>query len=194
MEYGAQHLMWAPFAADNAESADALPKYGASISLGELVKVSDSPSFAEAKAAGDNKAAARYIKRFTQCTVQAEVLELANATASAIFGATLEGTDGKRNLHLNVRDSAPYGGMAFYTVNLLEDDTIGYQGVYYPKLKASMQGKEYNTTGDSITLSSGKVDFLATACANGDWKVLSEMYKTEAEAKDWVESMVKASV
>lgn len=193
MEYGAKCLRWAPFAATNPEPENALPNYGTPMTLGELVKVSDNPSFVEGKAAGDNNATARYIKKFQQCTVDAEVLEFSNEVAAAIFGSTLDTTENKKNLHFNDADNPPYGGLAFYTTNLMSGNVVKFQGVYYPKLKASMQGKEYSTTGDSITLTSGKTQFLAMRCNNGDWKVQSEFFSTEAEAIAWVNEMVKAA-
>lgn len=193
MEYGAKGLRWAPFAASNPEPENALPNYGTPLTLGELVKLTDNPSFVEAKAAGDNNATARYIKKFQQCTVDAEVLEFSNEVASAIFGSKLDTTENKKNLHFNDADNPPYGGLAFYTANLMSGNAVKYQGVYYPKLKASMQGKEYNTTGDSITLTSGKTQFMAMRCNNGDWKIQSEFFATEAEAIAWVNEMVKAA-
>lgn len=193
MEYGAQRLMWAPFASSNPEPASALPNYGTPMSLGELVKVSDNPSFVEAKAAGDNNATARYIKKFQQCPVDAEVTDFTNEVASSIFGAKLDATESKKNLHFNAADNPPYGGMTFYTVNLMSGNIVKYQGVFYPKLKAAMQGKEYNTTGDSITLTSSKTQFLAMQCNNGDWKIQSEFFSTEAEAIAWCDDMLKAA-
>lgn len=193
MEYGAQGLRWAPFADSNPEPENALPNYGTPMSLGELVKVSDNPSFVEAKAAGDNNATARYLKKFQQCPVDADVLEFSNEVASAIFGAKLDTTENKKNLHFNAADKPPYGGLAFYTTNLMKGDEVKYQGVCYPKLKAAMQGKEYNTTGDSIVLTSSKTQFMAMQCNNGDWKIQSEFFDTEEAAIAWVADMIKAA-
>lgn len=193
MEYGAKYLQWAPFAASNPEPTGALPNYGTAVNLGEMVKVSDNPSFTEASAAGDNNATARYIRKFQQCPVDAEILEMLNEVASSVFGATLDTTSGKKDLHFNVADKPPYGGMAFFTEGQLKDGSTAYQGIFYPKLKANMQGKEYSTTGTSITFSSRKVQFMAMACGNGDWKIQSEYFATEAAAKAWVDAKLAAS-
>lgn len=193
MEYGAKYLQWAPFAESNPEPAGALPNYGTAVNLGELVKVGDNPSFAEASAAGDNNATARYIRKFQQCPVDAEITEMLNAVASAVFGAKLDTTTGKKNLHFNISDKPPYGGLAFFTEGQLKDGSTAYQGIFYPKLKANMQGKEYSTTGSSITFSSRKVQFMGMACNNGDWKIESEYFTTEDAAKAWVDAMLAAA-
>ena len=48
-------------------------------------------------------------------------------------------------------------------------------------------------TGESITLSSSKVQFVSTACNNGDWKIESALFDTEAEAEAWAEEKLPAS-
>lgn len=194
MEYGAQYLQWAPFAESNPEPANALPNYGTAVNLGELVKVSDNPTFVEGSAAGDNNATARYIKKFQHCTIDAEVLDFSNEVAAAIFGATLDTeTASKNNLYFSAKDNAPTGGLAFYTVNMMRNNVIKYRGIMYPKVKASMQGKEYNTTGSSITLTSDKTQFMGMACNNGKWKIQSDFFATEDEAKAWVDAMLAAA-
>ena len=81
-KYGAKYLRWAPFA-ETTPDADAasFPKYGDPISLGALVKVTDSPSFNEAKAFGDN-ALEEHVNEFKECGVAVEVTELANSPAA----------------------------------------------------------------------------------------------------------------
>lgn len=57
-----------------------------------------------------------------------------------------------------------------------------------------MQGTEYATKGDSITLTGGALNFTAAAPANGKWKVESDDFPTEKAAKDWVDKKIaKAS-
>lgn len=185
MEYGAKEPKWAPFAAENPEPAGALPNYGTPVTLGEFSALTDNPSFVEASAAGDNDATARYMKRFQQCLVDLTVLDMANEVASSVFGSTLDTTEGKRDLHFSKDDNPPYGGLAFTTENRMKGDVTKYQGVFYPKLKANMQGKSYSTTGSSITLQSTALQMMGMACNSGDWKILSELFDTEAEAAAW---------
>lgn len=121
-----------------------------------------------------------------------EVTELANSVASAVLGAKIE-SEGGKDLVFSTEDNAPYGGLAFY-INKMVKGVKSYHGIYYPKAKAAMQGTEYATKGDSITLAGGALNFTAAAPANGKWKVESDDFPTEKEAKDWVDKKIaKAS-
>lgn len=189
-KYGAKYLQWARFKDTTPDdSASALPLYGAPMNLGCLVKVTDSPSFNEAKQYGDN-ALKEYVYEFKECGVDVEVTELSATTAAALFGATI-GTSPDTDLKFGSADNAPYGGLAFYICKLV-DNVKKYQGVYYPKLKAAMQGEEYDTTGDGITLTGGKVKFTASAPKNGQWKIVSADLETEEAAIIWVDGKIVA--
>lgn len=187
--YGAKYIQWAPFAETSPdESAEAYPKYGDPINLGALQKATDSPSYNEAKIYGDD-ALDEYVSEFKECPIDVEITELSNAVASAVTGAQID-SSGDKDLHFNSSDEAPYGGMAFFVKKMVHKKVV-YQGIYYPKLKATMQGEEFNTKGDSITLAGGKLHFLASTCAKGDWKVKSDDLTTEAAAKTWVDGKIK---
>lgn len=184
MKYGAKMLMWAPFAKDNPEPDDSLPNYDTASQLGELNKVSDNPQFNEAKAYGDN-GLARYANEFKEVAVDVEILDMSNEIASEVMGANIE-SDVDKDLVFNTDDNAPYGGLAFYINELLADNVKKYKGIFYPKVKASMQGKEYTTKGESITLTNEKLHFLGSAAKNGDWKKESPYFDKEGEAEAWV--------
>ena len=191
MKYGAKMLMWAPFGKENPEPENSLPSYGTAKQLGELNKVSDNPQYSQAKAYGDN-GLARYVNEFKEVTVDVEILDMANETASEVMGAAIETGDDK-DLIFNAEDNAPYGGLAFYISELLEDNVKRYKGIFYPKVKASMQGKEYTTKGESITLTGEKLHFLGSAAKNGDWKKESPYFSSEDEAAAWVKKKLGAS-
>ena len=112
MKYGAKMLQWAPFAESDPEPAGALPKYGTPMNLGKLNKVTDSPTFNEAKGYGDN-ALTVHVTEFKEVGIDVEVNELPNTAASAIFGAKLDAEEGQ-DLHFGAEDNPPYGGLAFY--------------------------------------------------------------------------------
>lgn len=186
---GCKYIQWAPFAATNPEPDAALPNYGTPVNLGALSKVTDTPAFNEAKSYGDN-ALAEYASEFKECPIDIEVTELTNAVASGIFGGTID-TENASDLKFGASDVAPYGGLA-YIVCKQVNNVNKYQGIYYPKVKAAMQGEEYTTKGDSITLTGGKIKFTSSACNSGDWKIKSADLDTEAAAKTWVDAKIKA--
>lgn len=191
MRYGARYLQWAPFASANPEPEDALPNYGTPVNLGALNKVTDSPTYNEAKGYGDD-ALKVYVNEFKEAAVDIEVTELANAVASAVLGASLSG-DEAPDLEFGADDNAPYGGLGFFISKMLDGNKKAYQGIFYPKLKASMQGEEYSTKGETITLANSKLKLLAAACNNGKWKIKSDDFDTAAKAKAWVDAKVAAA-
>jgi len=188
--YGCAYPKWGAFKDTNPDASDsAFPKYGSVKTPGKLVKVTDAPSFNEAKVYGDN-ALAEYVNEFKECAVTVETTEIENEIASAMFGATIATTGS--DLSFGAEDNAPYGGFAFYTKMMVGGQTY-YQGVYYPKVKASMSGTEYATKGDSITLATGTINLVASVPANGKWKVLSNKLSTESAAKEWVDAKIVVS-
>lgn len=191
MQYGAKMIQWAPFAAQDAEPDGGLPKYGAPTNLGALNKVTESFSFNEVSAYGDDVRKAN-IKEFKEGSLAIETLYLSNANASAISGAELE-TDESKELKFGSNDLAPYGGLAFFTTHMRDDGTKYYQGIYYPKVKANMEGEEYNTKGESITLSNPKITFAVFEAKNGKYKIKSDEFADEASAKNWVNEKIKAA-
>lgn len=187
-QYGAAYLQWAPFAKDSPEPEDALPIYGDPINLGALKKVTDAPTFSEVTAEGDN-ITQDSVAEFTGGTVDAEVTEVENAVAAAIYGTAAIGEDG--DLVFADSDEPPYGGLAFY-VNKVKGTRKFYQGVYYPKVKATPQGTEYTTQAKSgVTLTGGKIRFAWERPKFGKYLYKSKPLNTVAEAKAWVDAKIK---
>lgn len=181
--YGAKYIKWAPFADVGPESGEGYPKYGSALVLSKLVKVTDSPTYAEGKLYGDDELA-EYASEFVENDIDIEVTEITNEMAKGVFGASLEETE---DLVFGSNDSAPYGGLAFICCKMVGGKK-SYQGIYYPKNKSAMQGEEYNTKGDSITFGTGKIKLKGSAANNGAWKVKSKAFPTETEAKSWVDT------
>ena len=184
MEYGARFLHWAPFAPENPEPDGAFPNYGEPVRLYDLALLSDAPRFNELSAYGDDTLS-RYKREFSEADVSVEVLDIEREALGAITGAEImEGV----GLAFGSDDSAPYGGLAFFTSNLGRDGKTYYEGIYYVKLKAGMEGKTYTTKGQTTTLTNEKLTFKAAAGAgNRKWKVVSdERFTDEAQAQAWV--------
>lgn len=186
MKYGAKKPRWGKI---TAEPAGARPTYEAAQVLGALIKVTESPTFNEAKGYGDNMLKV-YVNEFKECGLATEVTELPAEQLAAIVGATVAESG---DLSFGAEDAPPYGGYAFYINKMLDDGSKVYQGVYYPKTKAVVQGDEYSTKGDSITLASSKLQMMASACNSGEWKVMSKDFTTEAEADAWCDAQFTAN-
>ena len=192
MKYGAKGIMIAPFAAENPEPEGAVPNYETPFNLGELNRVSDSPSYSEAKAYGDN-ALKRYVNEFKEVPIEVDVLDVTNEIAGKVLGAKLdEGATG--DLRFTSEDNPPYCGMSFYVNELLAAGVKKFKGICYPKVKATMQGEEYTTKGDSITLAAKKLRFMGSACNDNTWKIESKYFDTEAEAINWTKNILGGGV
>ena len=190
-KYGAQYLQWAKIQSDADPTK--LPTYEGAINLGRLQKVSDSPNFNEAKAGGDD-ATREVVKEMADANVDVEILELLNETAEEVLGAEIdEGED----LHHKIDDNGPPGGMAFYTTRMI-DKQKRFKGIFYPCLQAAMVGEEYETKGGagggSISLTGGKLSFIATGTESRDWKIESKLFDKEADAKAWVDAKLPPKI
>lgn len=192
MRYGAKKIQWAPFAASNPESTNALPKLGTPTNLGKLNKITETINLNRASAYGDNVKAVEIVE-FKDGTLAVETLYLSNANASALTGAELGTDEDDSDLKFGSNDSAPYGSLAFYTNKVKDDGTKYYQGIYYPKVKANMEGEEYTTKGDTIVLSNEKISFTVFEPLYGKYKHKSPEFDTEAKAAAWVDDKIKAA-
>lgn len=184
--YGARHIRWAPI---TAESAGTKPTYGNAIALGKLQKVTDSPAFSEAKQYGDD-ALAEFVNEFKEIGVDIEITDISQAVYVAVFDAKKEADN--NGLSFTTEDTPPYGGLAFTCCKQV-NNVKSYFGVFYPKLKATMQGEEFTTKGDNVTLAGGKLKFTGTEDNRKRWREFSEEFQTVAEAEEWVDSVFGAT-
>lgn len=186
--YGAKYIRWAPFAAESPEPENALPKYGPAISLAELNKLTDAPTFAEGKQYGDD-GLAEYVSEFVEVAIDLEITDLPVDIEQPVLGVKKTGTPTNAEItHFSSDDTAPYGGLGFVSC-IMRNNVRKYQGIFYPKVKAAMQGEEFTTKGDSITLTGGKLKFVGAAANSGDWKLKSNYLASFAEAKKWVDDL-----
>lgn len=191
-QYGAKMLQWAPFAETNPEPADALPNYGTPINLGGLMSVAETLNFSEVESRADDVRKI-YLREFVDGSLAVGVLELTNETASAVTGAKLDSSSSAKDIHFSADDTPPYGCLGFYTTNMKPDGTKYWKGLFYPKVKASLDGRTYNTKQKTIVLDSPKLTFAVDACATGDYRIESPELTTESAAKEWVNGKVKAA-
>lgn len=190
MDYGAKYIRWAPFAAEDPEPAGKLPNYGEAVTLGSLNKLSETLSFNEAKGYGDNVLKVHVIK-FKEGALAIEITEVPRDAMSQLVGSSI---DENKNLWRRNSDKAPYGGLGFCVNKILDDGRDVCMGIIYFKTKAMLQGGDYNTSGDNITLTNNKLQFTVAACGSGYWKVESDYFDSEEEAQAWVDGAFKSGL
>lgn len=192
MQYGAKMIQWAPFAATNPETTTAPPKLGTPANLGALNKVTETINFNRVSGYGDNAKKAE-IAEFKDGSLAVETLYLSNENTAALTGAELGASESDKDLKFGSNDTAPYGSLAFYTNCMKDDGTKYYQGVFFPKVKANMEGESYETKGDSIVLSNSKLTFTVLEPLYGKYRHKSPEFDTEAKAAAWVNEKIKAA-
>ena len=192
MLYGAKMIQWAPFAATDPETVSAPPKLGTPANLGALNKVIETINFNRISGHGDNVKKVEIVE-FKNGSLAVETLYLSNENAATLTGAELGTTDGDKDLKFGSNDVAPYGSIAFYTNCMRDDGTKYYQGVFFPKVKANMEGESYETKGDSIVLSNAKLTFAVFEPLYGKYRHKSPEFDTEAKAAAWVNEKIKAA-
>ena len=187
--YGAKYIKFAPL---KTEPDDAIPTYENAVQIAELQKLTDNPTYSEGKQYGDDRLV-EYVSEFNEADVDVEVTDLDNQMQSTIFGATLSGENTNEELAFGGSDTAPYGGLGA-VICRMRGNVKTYQGILYTKVKASMQGEEFTTKGDNITLAGGKLKFKATEPKYGKWKIKSAMFPTLEAAKSWVDTKLPAGI
>ena len=187
-KFGARYIRFAPFAAENAEPDNAYPTYGTAIGVSKLVKVSDSPDVSEVKHYADDECD-EYAADADGGDVDLEVSDIDNDLAAAVLGVE---KDSNGDIAFG-DDTAPYGGLGFVCCRQVNNQKK-YQGIVYPKVKASMQGDEYETKGESVVFHNGKLKFRATKAKIGKWKRCSAYKATPDLAKAWVDEKLGVTV
>lgn len=191
-KYGAKYLKWAPFGQTSPDAdAAAFPKYGTPMSLGSLVKVTDSPEMASGTIYGDDVLEDK-VDEFKECGIDLELTDITPEVFKAVLGARSASGGEDNDVYFTDTDNPPYGGLAFF-IDKIKNGVKSWQGIYYPKIKGAMQGDEYTTKGDNITLTGGKLKFSALVPKCGRWKVISENFATAAAAQSWVDDKIKAT-
>ena len=182
--YGAKCLQFAPFS--GVEPTSALPTYGAAVGMSELVNVNDNPEYNTAEQWGDDKLCLE-VAEFKKSDVEVECTEISVSMYQGIYGAKQNSQN--NDTEFGGDDTPPYGGLTFYSVNLNRTTKKKeYIGVFYPKLRGVMQGENYKSKGDSISIENGKVKFTAYEPNYGKWKILSPVFQNEADAKAWCDA------
>lgn len=186
MRYGAKHAMWAPFLGDEPETG--MPKYGPAVSLGGVNESNDTLNFAEASAYADNAQKIK-IKEFANGTIASKMLHLLFSIGSQILGTDADDAEGRS---YGEDDSAPYGGYGFFCSRMDANKKRYHEVVFYPKVQGSVEGSNYKTKEDQITLEYDSLafDILCPNC--GKYKI-EKRFTTEAAAIAYLEGLFEGT-
>lgn len=177
-QMGATMPMWAPIKTDVTGS---LPTYDAALDFSEFVKVSENLNVAETQYYS-NDALSENVSEFKYCELTYDNKGLTDELISAIYGADY--SDGE--VTYGGDDAPPMGGFGFYRT-VMDKGVKYYEGVFYPKVKASLGNSTYDTKGENVTLVGDSTKLIAYQCTDEkkSWKK-TQVFATAAEALAWV--------
>ncbi len=182
-QFGAKYPCFAPFAATDAEPANALPKYGKMVTVGRLVAANLTVNLATGELFADD-ALTEQVSEFASGNIAMETDDMLDDVASVVYGATAV----EKKVTYNKGDTPPYGGLGYYKV-LMRDGKKLFKGYYYPKVRAAIGNDNAQTRGNSITFGTANTAFTVFAANNGAWRI-TEIIETEDAAKTWVETQL----
>ena len=190
MYFRASNIMFAPIASNGMDTETALPTYGTAVKIGSLNRISDNIDRVEAS---DDAVSLLHlhVDEFRSYGLDVEITHIPRATYASLNGASVDTSS--KDITFKDNDQAPYGGLVCVRGGRDDDDKDFYVGVYYPKLKSAMQGKDISTKGENITLVTEKLHFAGLACKNHVWCEESDEFATEAEAVTWCKTKLGVS-
>lgn len=182
--FGAKYMKWAVI---TKEEDGKLPTYGEAKTLGALVKADLTVNFASGELYADDKLQEK-LDEFVSGSLAAEVDELDDEIAGAIYGATVNEEGEKID---NTADNVPYGGLAYYKT-LMKNGKKFYRAYFYPKTKAALGNDNAATKANGITFATAPVSFTVYEPNTGDWRYTFRADE-EKDVVDWIDKKLSGT-
>ncbi len=182
MKYGAKGAKWAPMLSDT--DSKAMPTYGEPLDYGGINESNDTLNFAEVSAYADNAQKIK-LREFSDGTVATKALYQSIACKSAILGTDSDDSEGQS---YGSEDDAPYGGYGFYCNKMDAEKHRYYEVVFYPKVQGYVEGEDYKTKEDSISLEYDALSFYIFECLAKKYKI-EKRFSTEDEAIAYLDQL-----
>lgn len=179
---GAQYPRFAPFAAEETDTA--MPTYDKTnlVILGELVGANLTVTNASGEQHGDDKLVEK-IEQFASGAIPMETTDLSDASATVIYGNEVV----DQAIEDKVLDEPPYGGLSYFKTKYRKGKT-SYEACFYPKAKAALGNDNAQTKNGSISIQNATTNFtiFPPLCDEGAWR-RRQTFETIAEAKTWLD-------
>lgn len=186
--FGAQYPVFAPFAADETDTA--MPTYDATkkVTIGELVSANLTLTMANGDIWGDDKQIEE-VNEFASGALPMETVDMTDDVATVVYGSTVV----DQTIEDKTTDEAPYGGLGYFK-SLMRKSKKYYQAFFYPKVKAALGNDNAQTKGSSITFQTTTTNFTIAAPLydEGAWR-RRQTFDTIAEAKTWIDAQFAPS-
>lgn len=182
MRYGAKHALWAPFVGEEPENA--MPTYGEACDFGGINESNETLNFGSAAAYSNNQKNYE-IRDFTSGTIAAKALDQPIAVASQILGTA---TDEDGGQSFGGDDEQPFGAYGFFCSRIDANKKKYHEVIFYPKVQGYIEGSNYKTKEDGITLEYDSVSFNIYQANCGKYKI-TKRFDAEAAAVTYLKGL-----
>ena len=156
--------------------------YSDAFKCGKAISTSVTPNYHEAPLYADNQQTEN-VTEFKNANVSIGTDRLPSKAAKVMFGHTVaeNGEESSKS-----EDEAGYIGYGFITAEQL-DGVKKYRACVLLKVKMKEGEESFETKGDSIVFKTPSLSGTAIANEDGEWRIKSPYYATEAEADQWIQ-------
>ena len=187
--FGGKYAIWAPIISDDSDKA--LPVYGQPLTLGSQNKTEETVATGSASMHGDDKEKIR-LEEFTSGTLDVQVVALLPSTEATIYGPATDEND-TSGMSYGGDDRLPYGCYGTTNRRISEDGDVTFRVLFWPRVKAAVQGETVQTKESTLSPAYEKVKFNFSQCLAGVYKITKE-FDTEAAAKAFLDGLVAGTV
>lgn len=156
--------------------------YSKGFKCGKAISTSITPNTVSAQLYADNNSA-EDVTEFSNAAVELGVSTLPATAVPILFGHAIDSES--QDETSNTGDSANYVGYAFIVADMLNGKK-SYQACFLPKVKFTEGAESFETKGDNITFQTPSLSGTAYGNEDGDWRIKSKKFDTEAEAEEWI--------
>lgn len=158
-------------------------KYSDAFKCGKAISTAVTPNYNEVPLYADNQQT-EYVSEFKNANVSIGTDRLPSEAAKIMFGHTVavNGEEASKS-----EDEAGYIGYGFITAEQL-DGVKKYRACVLLKVKMKEGEESFETKGDSIVFKTPSLSGTASANEDGEWRIKSPYYATEAEADKWIQT------
>lgn len=165
------------------EAADGTLTYSGATKPGKAVSFSFEPTVSDATLYADDAIAERDTS-VTGGTCTMGIDRYDDTTMAALLGHTLSDSE----MTSNTNDVAPYVGLG-RVVTLMQDGTLKYRAVFFPKVKFQEPSSDNSTKGETTEFGTYEIQGTVVPTVAGDWRK-SEVFTTETAAVSYLTSLM----
>ena len=159
--------------------------YSGAFKCGKAVNTAVTPNYNETPFYADNEQTEN-VAEFKNGALTLGVDRMPLRAPSVMFGHTVNENGEEVS---KTSDSASYCGYGFITAEML-DGVKKYRACFLYKVQFKEGEESYETKGDSIVFKNPSLSGVIMSNADGEWRIKSPYFDTEAEADAWIQVLI----